>query len=68
MKGTYVLIIELAHTKDILVGKLGYIHFSKAFYAYVGSAMNGFEARLPHHLRKKKKPHWFFPERLFSFL
>ena len=58
MNGNYVLIIKLAHSKDILVGKLGYIHFPQAFYAYVGSAMNGFEARLPHHLRKKKKPHW----------
>ena len=58
MKGTYVLIIKLARTKDIPVGKLGYIHFSKAFYAYVGSAMSGFDARLPHHLRKNKKPHW----------
>ena len=58
MKGTYVLIIKLARSKDILVGKLGYIHFSKAFYAYVGSGMNGLEARLQHHLRKKKKPHW----------
>ena len=58
MKGNYVLIIKLACSKDILVGKLGYIHFPQAFYAYVGSAMNGFEARLPHHLRRKKKPHW----------
>ena len=58
MKGNYVLIIKLAHSKDILVGKLGYIHFPQAFYAYVGSAMNGFEARLPHHLRRNKKTHW----------
>lgn len=58
MKGTYVLIIKLARSKDVLVGKLGYIRFSKAFYAYVGSAMSGFDARLPYHLRKKKKPHW----------
>ena len=58
MKGNYVLIIKLARKKDILVGKLGYIRFPQAFYAYVGSAMNGFEARLPHHLRSKKKPHW----------
>ena len=53
-----MLIIKLACSKDILVGKLGYIHFPQAFYAYVGSAMNGFEARLPHHLRRKTKSHW----------
>jgi Uncharacterized conserved protein len=57
-KGSYVLLIELAVSKDILVGKLGYISFPKAFYAYVGSAMNGFKARLPRHLRREKKLHW----------
>ena len=58
MKGNYVLIIKLACNKNIPVGKLGYIHFPTAFYAYIGSAMNGFESRLLHHLRRKKKPHW----------
>ncbi len=57
-KGSYILLIELAASKDILVGKLGYIFFPKAFYAYVGSAMNGFKARLPHHLKQTKKAHW----------
>ena len=52
------MLAELATEKDIFVGKLGYIHFPGAFYAYVGSAMNGLEARLSHHLRKEKKPHW----------
>jgi Uri superfamily endonuclease len=58
VKGSYVLLIELADNKDILIGKLSIIRFPKAFYAYVGSAMNGFEARLAHHLRQEKKPHW----------
>ena len=58
MKGSYLLLVTLATGKDILTGKLGYIHFPKATYAYVGSAMNGFEARLAHHLKGKKKPHW----------
>ena len=57
-KGSYILLIKLARGKDILIGKLGYIHFPKAFYAYVGSAMNGFKARLAHHLKDSKKPHW----------
>lgn len=52
------MLIELARGGEILVGKLGYIYFPKAFYAYVGSAMNGLEARLAHHLRKEKKNHW----------
>ncbi len=58
MKGSYVLLAELASSKDILVGKLGHISFPKAFYAYAGSAMNGFEARLARHLKDNKKPHW----------
>ncbi len=58
MKGSYILLIELARNKDIPIGKLGCISFSKAFYAYVGSAMNGFKARLAHHLKQRKKPLW----------
>ncbi len=58
MKGSYILLIELASNKDILTGKLGYISFPKAFYAYVGSAMNGLEARVARHLRREKKLHW----------
>lgn len=57
-KGSYILLIELASSKDILVGKLGYISFPKAFYAYTGSAMNGFKSRLSRHLRKEKRFHW----------
>ncbi len=52
------MLAELTAGKDILVGKLGCISFPKAFYAYVGSAMNGFEARLAHYLKDNKKPHW----------
>jgi len=58
VKGSYILLVELATGKDILVGKLGYVSFPKASYAYVGSAMNGLRARLDRHLREEKKTHW----------
>jgi len=58
VKGGYILLVRLAAGKDILIGRLGYIPFPKASYAYVGSAMNGFKARLAHHLREEKKFHW----------
>ena len=58
MRGSYILLVRLAAEKDILIGRLGYIPFPKASYAYVGSAMNGFKARLAHHLREGKKFHW----------
>jgi Uri superfamily endonuclease len=57
-KGSYILIINLPKSHNIIVGRLGEIHFSAGWYAYVGSAMRGFQARLPHHLRKSKEPHW----------
>ena len=52
------MLIELASNKDIPIGKLGCVSFPKAFYAYVGSAMNGFKVRLAHHLKQRKEPHW----------
>jgi len=58
VKGSYILLVELASGKDILVGKLGYVSFLEASYAYIGSAMNGLRARLVRHLREEKKLHW----------
>jgi Uri superfamily endonuclease len=58
MKGSYVLLVELADNKNVTVGKLGSFPFAKGFYAYVGSAMNGLRGRLARHLSKDKKLHW----------
>ncbi|MHC1567329.1 MAG: GIY-YIG nuclease family protein [Candidatus Syntropharchaeia archaeon] len=57
MRGTYVLLIK-APEKEIRVGKLGIIRFKSGFYAYVGSALNGIEARIKRHLSNEKKIHW----------
>ncbi len=40
------------------VGRLGNVHFQKGFYAYVGSALSGLEARVSRHLRDAKKTFW----------
>ena len=58
MKGAYVLLIELPESAEIQVGHLGKIKFQTCFYAYVGSALGGVEARISRHLRKEKKLHW----------
>ena len=58
MKGSYILLIELPEEQQISVGKLGSCTFRRGFYAYAGSAMNGLESRIAHHLRRKKKLHW----------
>ncbi len=57
-QGSYILIINLPAEQNIIVGRLGEAHFPSGWYAYVGSAMRGFKARLPHHLRNNTKPHW----------
>ena len=57
-RGSYILLIELPEQQSILVGKLNSITFPKGFYAYVGSAMGGFKARIGYHLRRKKNSRW----------
>ena len=57
-KGSYVLLINLPFAQTIRVGSLGEIHFPTGHYAYVGSAMGGYQSRLPHHFRANKKTHW----------
>ena len=57
-KGSYILIIYLHNPQTITFGRLGQISFRSSPYAYVGSAMKGFNARLPRHLKKANKPHW----------
>ncbi|RLA82840.1 MAG: GIY-YIG nuclease family protein [Deltaproteobacteria bacterium] len=56
--GTYILLIELPRDCEIAVGALGPLSFPRGFYAYVGSAMGGLEARIRRHLRKRKRFHW----------
>ncbi|OGO22262.1 MAG: hypothetical protein A2Z28_04825 [Chloroflexi bacterium RBG_16_51_9] len=58
MKGIYLLLIELPEEQAIAVGSLGLVHFSRGYYAYVGSALGGFKSRLNRHLRKDKIPKW----------
>ena len=58
MKGSYILLFELDACKEIAIGKLGRISFPKASYAYIGSGMNGIEARVTRHFRQDKKLRW----------
>lgn len=56
--GVYVLIIRLERGGCYAIGKLGNIDFPAGSYCYVGSALNGLEARIERHLRKEKKLQW----------
>jgi len=58
LKGTYILIIDIAKSCKIKVGKLGKISFDKGIYAYVGSALNNLESRIKRHFSKRKKKFW----------
>ena len=60
ISGTYVLILKLAKLQSIKIGKLGTYKFNKGYYGYIGSAFGpgGLRARIRHHLRKSRNPHW----------
>ena len=53
-----MLIIQLERDSDIEVGALGRLHFSKGFYAYVGSAQKSLETRIARHFKREKKRFW----------
>ena len=56
--GAYLLVLELGRGTHINVGALGSIWFPEGAYAYVGSARNGLECRIKHHLKNNKRLHW----------
>ena len=58
LKGIYILIARLVVPKEIEVGRLGIVKFSKGYYAYVGSALGGLKHRLQRHVKKEKKKRW----------
>jgi Uri superfamily endonuclease len=58
VKGSYVLLIQLAEEQTITAGSLKAIRFPDGYYAYVGSALGGFKSRLNRHLQRNKRPHW----------
>jgi len=57
-KGVYQLLIYLARSAHIRIGKKGTFRFPKGYYIYTGSAKRGLKARLERHLREEKKCFW----------
>jgi Uri superfamily endonuclease len=58
MKGIYLLLLRLDESQRISIGRSGTRHFARGFYTYVGSALNGLEARVNRHFNRNKKHHW----------
>jgi Uri superfamily endonuclease len=58
--GTYVLVLSSRSTDLIQIGRLGALQLQSGFYVYVGSALGpgGVRARLAHHLKPSRRPHW----------
>jgi Uri superfamily endonuclease len=58
--GSYLLLLKLAASAEIQVGRLGCIGFRRGWYIYAGSAFGpgGLAGRLRHHLRPVQKRHW----------
>ncbi len=55
---TYVLGLWIDKDITVRVGSLGDISFRRGYYAYIGSALKGFKARIDRHIRKRKKLFW----------
>lgn len=61
--GTYAVIFSCAQLHDnyqCQIGRLGTMKLKQGYFSYVGSAFGpgGLKARLAHHQRRAKKPHW----------
>ena len=62
LRGTYCLCISLGRALELEIGALGMIGFDPGLYVYVGSALNGLEARVRRHIRTSRgdyrATHW----------
>lgn len=58
--GTYLVGLELATAREVVVGSLGLVVFHPGLYLYVGSARGpgGLAARLRRHLHGGERKHW----------
>jgi Uri superfamily endonuclease len=58
--GTYVLVLSSRSNDLIQIGRLGALQLQLGFCVYVGSALGpgGVRARLAHHLKLSRRPHW----------
>lgn len=62
LKGVYCLCISVEEELEIRVGTLGRLYFPPGRYIYIGSALNGLEARILRHMNTSlgihKVVHW----------
>jgi Uri superfamily endonuclease len=58
--GTYRLVLRIAKHCTIRAGRLGALALDPGIYVYAGSAFGpgGLRARIAHHRRRARSPHW----------
>lgn len=58
--GTYIVVLKNDQLSSVQIGKLASLNIRKGYYVYVGSAFGsgGVIARLKHHAKVSKRPHW----------
>jgi Uri superfamily endonuclease len=58
--GTYALVMACSSDQQVVIGKLGRLRLRPGFYVYAGSAFGpgGLKARIAHHIKISKTPHW----------
>ncbi len=52
------MVLFLGKATTIRVGALGRFRFPRGYYLYIGSAMNGLDARVRRHLAGEKQLFW----------
>jgi len=55
---TYIILIENYKDREVFIGRLGKLNFSKGIYAYIGSGKKNIMARIKRHLSNNKKIFW----------
>ena len=58
--GTYALLLRSDSAARVRIGRLGMLTATRGYYVYIGSAFGpgGLAARLAHHQRPLRRPHW----------
>ena len=56
--GSYLLVLRTHVPRALVIGRLGVLHLPAGWHVYAGSAQGGLAARLRHHLRPPRRPHW----------
>jgi len=59
-RGTYILVLRACSHRSVRIGRLGTMVLEPGYYLYIGSAFGpgGLAARIRHHQRRTRRPHW----------